>query len=237
MEPLTWSILIFVSWLASTISGIAGFGGSLLILPVFSHLVGAKQAIPILTIAWMMGNGSRAALGFKDIRWTPVLYFCLGAIPGALIGAKIFLDLPAAIVMKMIGVFLLVMLALQLWKKMPAIPVKWFLPVGFLVGFLSSLFGSAGPIGAAAFLSLNLPPAAYVASEAVTSLVIHGSKTLFWQHYRLITPPDALVGMVLGLAMIAGSATGKLFIKHLRPEHFRMVVYGMMFIAAISLLI
>ena len=83
MTLTIWLILLFVSWLASTISGIAGFGGSLIILPVFSYFIGAKAAIPILTIAWMMGNFSRAAFGFKEIQWKPVTYFCLGAVPAA----------------------------------------------------------------------------------------------------------------------------------------------------------
>jgi uncharacterized membrane protein YfcA len=64
-----WPSLLFVSWLASTISGIAGFGGSLIILTVFSRVIGAKAAISILTIAWMMGNFSRAAFNFREINW------------------------------------------------------------------------------------------------------------------------------------------------------------------------
>ncbi|MBM4177005.1 MAG: hypothetical protein FJ213_12680 [Ignavibacteria bacterium] len=75
---IEWIILITVAWIAATISGVAGFGGSLLILPVFSHVVGAKKAIPILTIAWLMGNLSRAAFGYRDIRWQPVGYFSMG---------------------------------------------------------------------------------------------------------------------------------------------------------------
>lgn len=110
---LTWLILLIVAWLVATISGIAGFGGSLVILPVFSHLIGAKKAIPILTVAWMMGNFSRAAFGYKEIQWKPVLYFCLGAVPAAIVGAKVFVELPAPVIMKAIGIFLLFILLLR----------------------------------------------------------------------------------------------------------------------------
>ena len=49
---------------------------------------------------------------------------------------------------------------------------------GGIVGLLSGLVGSAGPLGAAIFLSLGLPPVAYVASEAVTAFVMHGVKII-----------------------------------------------------------
>ncbi len=237
MSLLTWSILLSVSWLAATISGVAGFGGSLIILPVFSYIVGAKQAVPILTIAWMMGNIAKAVIGFSDIRWRPVNYFCLGALPGALLGARIFVDIPAAAVMKMIGVFLLGIVLLRQRKNLPTVPVSWFVPTGFIVGVCSSLFGSAGPLGAAAFLGLNLPATAYVASEAVTAVVMHAAKTVLWGQYRLISPADLMTGVILGLAMIVGSATGRLLIQRLDQKTFRIAVDVLMTIAAVSLLL
>jgi len=43
------------------------------------------------------------------------------------------------------------------------------------------MVGSAGPLGAAAFLSLNLSPTSYVASEAVTAVVMHLTKVMIYQ--------------------------------------------------------
>lgn len=62
-----WILLLVGGWLAATISGAAGFGGALLLLPVLTYVVGAKAAVPILTLAQLLGNLSRA--GF---RWVPV---------------------------------------------------------------------------------------------------------------------------------------------------------------------
>jgi hypothetical protein len=50
-------------------------------------------------------------------------------------------------------------------------------------GFLSGLVGSAGPLGAAIFLSLGLSPMAHVSTEAVTALAMHGVKMAVYQHY------------------------------------------------------
>lgn len=237
MTVSTWFILLFVSWLASTISGIAGFGGSLIILPVFSHLIGAKKAIPILTIAWMMGNLSRAGFGYKDIRWKPVIYFCIGAVPAAVLGARIFVELPSGLIMKAIGVFLLAIVVSRHLSVKYVLSEKLFIPWGALVGFLSSVLGSAGPIGAVAFLSLNLPPAAYVASEAVTAVMMHLTKTVVYGRYSLLTTYDLLTGFILGSAMVIGSWTARRFVKKISGKTFGFFVDMLLGAAALSLFI
>lgn len=237
MTIAMWLILVFVSWLAATISGVAGFGGSLIILPVFSFLIGAKKAIPILTIAWMMGNLSRAAFNYREICWRPVIYFCLGAVPASVIGARVFVELPPGIIMKVIAAFLLVIIVLRRFNVKYALGEKWFLPWGALVGFLSAILGSAGPIGAVAFLSLNLSPAAYVASEAVTAVMMHLTKTVVYGRYSLLTGPDVLAGVVLGGAMVLGSWTAKKFIKKISGKAFGYCVDALLFAAAVSLFI
>jgi uncharacterized membrane protein YfcA len=232
-----WILLIVISWIAATISGVAGFGGSLLILPVFSHIVGAKKAIPILTIAWMMGNLSRAAFGYRDIHWKPVRYFSLGAVPAAIIGSRLFVELPTELIMKGIGIFLLLVVLIRQTKWNRAIPQNWLIPVGAVVGFLSAVIGSAGPIGATAFLSLNLAPTAYVASEAVTAVLMHLTKSAIYGQYDLITTQDVGVGMILGLAMVVGSWTARRFLKQLSTRWFGRVVEGLLVVAAISLMV
>lgn len=237
MTITVWFILLFISWLAATISGIAGFGGSLIILPVFSFFIGAKKAIPILTIAWMMGNFSRAGFGYKEIKWKPVGYFCLGALPAAVLGSRIFVELPAGIIMKAIGIFLLAIVALRRLNIKYSLPGKWFIPWGALVGFLSAILGSAGPIGAVAFLSLNLAPTAYVASEAVTAVVMHLTKTIVYGRYSLLTAQDIVTGVILGLAMVAGSWTARRFIKNMSGKVFGYFVDTLLVVAAVSLFI
>jgi len=235
MTIAIWLMLLFISWLAATISGIAGFGGSLIILPVFSFLIGAKKAIPILTIAWMMGNLSRASFGYKEIRWKPVIYFCIGALPAAVLGARVFVELPSGLIMKAIGIFLLVVVALRHLKIKYRIAEKWFILCGALVGFLSAVLGSAGPIGAVAFLSLNLAPTAYVASEAVTAVVMHLTKTAVYGRYALLTRQDVIVGVILGFAMVIGSWTARRFIKKMSGTMFGYFVDILLVAAAFSL--
>ena len=154
-----WIFLLVCGWLAATVSGAAGFGGALLLLPVLTLTVGAKAAVPILTVAQLLGNLSRAGFGWRDIRWRPALLFSAGAVPASMLGSRLFVALPSASILRLIGVFLLVVVAMRHTTARRAKDAGMAVaPAGVAVGLLSAVAGSAGPLGAAVFLGLHLPP-------------------------------------------------------------------------------
>lgn len=95
---------------------------------------------------------------------------------------------------------------------------------GGLTGFLSGLAGSAGPLGAAFFLGLNLTATAYIASEALTALTMHLTKTIVYNKYSLIGQTELYYGLFIVVAMILGSWTGKKITEKLSREKFILLV-------------
>jgi uncharacterized membrane protein YfcA len=110
---------------------------------------------------------------------------------------------------------------------------------GSVVGFLSGLVGSAGPLGAVIFLSLGLTPVAYVASEAATALTMHGIKTLvyLYQHYIAFDRDFWLLAMMLSIAMTLGTWSAKRFIKRIPHEKFRRYDSFLLFVISSYMLI
>ena len=53
---LKFLLLFTGSFLAAAISGAAGFGGALLLLPLLSRTIGTTLAVPVLTLAQLIGN-------------------------------------------------------------------------------------------------------------------------------------------------------------------------------------
>ncbi len=218
-------LLILSSFAAAVISGVAGFGGSLLLLPVVTACVGSEVAVPVLTIAQLLGNFSRMAMGLKQIDWKPVGWFSLTALPLAAIGAFGFFLLPKDIVTRCIGavLILLVLLKLLLKKELPK-GKGTLLAGGAVTGGLSGLCGSGGPIGAAVFLSLGLSPVAYIASEAATATVMHILKTVVYSKLTDMTVKMLLIGIAMGIAMLAGTFIAHRFIKKMDKNKFQKYV-------------
>jgi hypothetical protein len=111
-------------------------------------------------------------------------------------------------------------LTVELGRVSPALLVVG----GGVVGFLSGLVGSAGPLGAAIFLSLGLPPTAYIASEATTALVMHGVKTVVYQHYIALDREFWFLALLMGIAMILGTWSAKRVIERMPQEFFQRFV-------------
>jgi hypothetical protein len=196
-----------------------------LLLPLLVATVGVREAVPLLTIAQLIGNLSRAGLGFSQIRWAPVGLFLLGAAPLSIVGALSFVQLPKDWVMRAIGAAILAFVALKYLGVLRAKPGSLTLILGgSVVGFLSGLVGSAGPLGAALFLSLGLPPVAYIASEATTAIAMHGLKTIIYQQYITLDRGFWFLAALMGVAMVLGTWSAKRYIERMPREKFQHFV-------------
>lgn len=233
-----WIVLILASFLAALISGAAGFGGALLLLPVITYYIGAEAAVPVITLAQLIGNLSRMASGLKQIKWSAVGWFCLTALPLSALGAFGFSVLPKDIVTRCIGGALVLLVVFQMVKLFELKANKKTLLIGGAVtGGLSGLAGSGGPIGAAVFLSLGLSPVAYIASEAATATAMHILKTIIYSRLSFLTAETLLLGLSMGAAMVAGTFAANRFIQRMDKGRFQKFVAVLLGIVGLYMLI
>lgn len=228
------TILFAGSFLAGLVSGAAGFGGSLLLLPIATACVGAETAVPVLTISQAMGNMARMTSGWKQIDWRSVGLFSLTSLPLAALGAFGFSVLPKAVVTRCIGLALIFLVLMKLVRKKDLPKGRSTLLVGGAVtGGLSGLCGSGGPIGAAVFLSRGLAPVAYIASEAATAMAMHLLKIVIYSKLTDLSPYDCLIGFGMGVCMIAGTYGARHFIKDMEKGKFQKYVAGLLCVVGI----
>lgn len=235
---MTFILLFLGGFLSAAISGAAGFGGALLLLPLLTKIVGTTMAVPVLTIAQLIGNLSRVYFGYKEISWRPVWLFIAGAVPMSIVGAFSFVAIPKDIVTKLIG---LAVLGFVILKHYQTIKIesndRMMIVGGGSVGLLSGLVGSAGPIGAVFFLSLNLSPVAYIASEAVTAVVMHLTKTIIYQKYLGIGFETLALGLFIGVAMVAGTWAGKKVLEQWPKKTFTKFVTFLLIVIGFQLIL
>src|SRR5881409_2770786 len=92
-----WLLLGGAAFLASTLAAVAGFGGAAVLLPALVAVFGVRDAIPILTVAQLIGNGSRVWFNRREVALPVVGWFALGAVPLALLGGLLFAAAPAPV--------------------------------------------------------------------------------------------------------------------------------------------
>src|ERR1039457_6151026 len=100
-------VLAIVALFAATLAAVSGFGGAAVLLPVLIVVFGVREAVPILTVAQLIGNGSRIWFNRRDLNWRVVAWFALGGVPMALLGGYLFATAPVSALTRLLGAFLL----------------------------------------------------------------------------------------------------------------------------------
>jgi uncharacterized membrane protein YfcA len=209
----------------AVLSAVAGFGGGVLLLPVFTALFGLRFAVPMLTLTQLASNGSRTWLNRRQLQWRLIGWFAAGAIPSAVVGGLLLTQAPLAPLQRLLGVFLLAVVA---WRRLAPQPGKpadpAFVAVGAGSGLGSALLGSVGPLTAPFFLAYGLTRAAYIGTEATAALTMHLTKVATYGAGNLLTAPVLLYALALTPATLLGAWIGKKIVGRISDKLFVTLV-------------
>lgn len=236
---MTGYIFVLIAGLAAgTISGIIGTGASILLLPIVVLQFGPQQAIPIMAIASVMGNIGKSLAWWRAINWRAFWAYSITGVPGAALGAKTLLELPASIVEIMLGLFFLLMIPARRWMRARDfhLPVWQLAIAGGVIGFLTGIVLSTGPLSIPAFAAIGLGKGALLSTEAVASLALMMSKVATFQQLGALPWPQIVQGLIVGGAMMAGSFIGKYVVDRMSIQTFEFLLDLMLLIAAITML-
>jgi uncharacterized membrane protein YfcA len=235
---LNFIFVLAVGLIAGTISGIVGTGSSIMLMPVLVYQYGPKQAVPIMALAAVMANFARILAWWREVDWRACAAYSLPGIPAAALGARTLLVLPSHTVDIAIGLFLIAMVPVRHWLFRHDLKARhWHLALGgAVIGYLTGIVVSTGPLSVPLFLFYGLTKGAFLATEAASSLGLFLSKSVTFQRFGALTPDIALKGLVAGSSLMFGAFIAKRFVVRLEPETFRLVMDGIMVVAGLSLL-
>lgn len=234
-----WLLLGTGALAASTLAAVTGFGGAAVLLPLLVLTIGVRDAVPLLTVAQLIGNGSRAWLNRGDLDFRVVRWFALGGVPLAFAGGLLFAKAPLPGLIRLLGLFLLLAVAWRRLGRRPSapLPLRSFALIGAASSFLSALVGSVGPLMAPFFLAFGLVKGAYIGTEALATVVMHATKLVAYRQAAVLTLPTTLVGLALGPLMILGSWAGKQVVDRLPVPWFVLLVEVTMTVAGILFIV
>jgi uncharacterized membrane protein YfcA len=239
LSPLDCLLLGGGAFVGSLLASVAGFGGAAIILPLLVVLFGVRDAIPILTVAQLIGNLSRVVFNRDKVDVKVVGWFALGGIPAAILGGLLFASAPLSFLIRLLGVFLLAVVVYRHVGNAAAlrVPKKGFAVLGAVFSFLSALLGSVGPIMIPFFLAYGLVKGALIGTEALATVVMHVTKLAVYGRAALLTLDGAVIGLILGTIMIAGSYVGKRILDRLPEKFFLVLVEAALLVAGVNFLV
>jgi len=238
-DPLNLLLLAGGAFVASALAAVTGFGGAAVLLPILVLIFGVRDAIPILTVAQLIGNGSRVWFNRSELVLPVVGWFALGGVPAALVGGVLFASAPLSFLKRLLGIFLLGTVAYRHLGKQRSLrlPLRGFAVIGAVFSFLSALLGSVGPIMAPFFLAYGLVKGAYIGTEAFATVVMHVTKLVAYGGTAILTLQSVAAGLALGPIMVLGSFIGKKILDRVPERLFVLLIEGTLLVAGLGFLI
>ncbi|MCA1372505.1 MULTISPECIES: sulfite exporter TauE/SafE family protein [unclassified Bradyrhizobium] len=235
---MAFLFVLAVGLVAGTISGIVGTGSSIMLMPVLVYAYGPKEAVPIMAVASVMANFSRILAWWREVDWRACAAYSVTGIPAAALGARTLLALPSHAVDLTIGLFLIAMVPVRHFLARHELKANlWHLAIGgALIGYLTGIVVSTGPLSVPLFLFYGLSKGAFLATEAASSLGLYFAKSVTFERFGALAGEVFIKGLIAGASLMSGAFIAKRFVLHLRPETFRLLMDAIMIVAGLSML-
>ena len=232
-EELILGLLTFVT---STVAGIVGIGGGMMLIAILPSFLPLNALIPVHGLTQMSSNLSRAVFGYKDIRTEVIPKFLLGSFCGISVFASIIYYISLEYVPLFIGVYIL----LSLWSDKFNEKIKRYESY-FLAGFfqtgLSIIVGATGPLTMTLLLKDYKDKDQVVATGAVLMGITHSLKVFVFIFFGFVFLDyiSILIAMIIGA--VAGSYAGTKLRNKVNGKKFLLILKLLLSALAIKLII
>ncbi len=205
-------------------------GGGILLLAVMFVFMDHSVAIPAHAAVQIASNGTRVLAFIKNVDWPALGRFAVGVVPGAVLGAGLLLTFgkieESEPYLKMIvGAYILLATFLPKPKKRAEAKTKWdFTLLGFVAGTAALTVGAVGPLIAPIFARHDFVKERLIATKAMCQILTHILKIPAFIFVLGLDVGDlGLLTAVMICMVIPGTLIGKRIVRHVTPDHFRIL--------------
>ena len=215
--------------IGNSLSGVAGFGGGVVVLPVLVWVYGPEVAVPVVAISQLIGTTTRVWLAREHMNWKVVGWFAAGSVPFALLGSFLFISADTDLLIRIMGggMIALVVLTQLPWAQRVKMTLWGFTPLGASAGFLAAVMGIPGPFAPVFFMAYGMVPLEYMASFSMSMLIIQVPKIAVYGSGELLTPLVAGLGLSLGIIAIGGAYFGARLLRRIPEKVFTVGINAM----------
>lgn len=236
---MSYLFVLVAGLISGAISGIIGTGSSIILLPILVSQFGAKQAVPIMAISSVLANVAKAIAWWRDIDWKAFAAYSITGIPAAALGACTLVKLPEHVVDVALGVFFLAMIPTRHWLHVRHFTISlWQLALaGAVIGFLTGIALSTGPLSVPAFTSYGLLRGPFLSTEAASSLGLMIAKAITFRQLGALPLSALLQGAIIGSSVMVGAFAGKAVVQRMSVHMFQHLLDVLLLGSGISLLL
>jgi uncharacterized protein len=235
---MDFALVLMLGLVAGTVGGVVGFGTSIMLMPALVLVFGPREAVPIMAIASIIANASRVAAWWREVDWRVTSAYSATGIPAAALGAKTLLTLSPGVVEMALGLFFIGMIPVRRWMARQHWTLNlWHMAgVGAVIGYITGIVVSTGPINAPFFLAYGLVKGAYLGTEAMGSLAVYVAKALTFRTFGALPLEIITKGLIIGSSLVGGAFIARRLVIRLDGARFRLMMDGLLGVAGLTML-
>jgi len=233
---MTELILGVITFLTSTVAGIVGIGGGMMLIAILPSFLPLNALIPVHGLTQMSSNLSRAIFGYRDVQYEVIPKFLLGSFIGIAIFAGILNFISLEYVPLFIGAYIL----LSLWSEKFNEKIKKYESY-FLAGFfqtgLSMVVGATGPLTMTLLFKDYKDKDKVVATGAALMSLTHILKVFVFMYFGFVFFDyiGIIVAMIIGA--VAGSWAGTQLRDKIDGKKFTIILKVLLTALAIKVIV
>jgi len=216
----TAAIVVASSFFTAALTASFGLGGGLALLAIMGAVMPPAAVIPVHGVAQLGSNASRLLLQRNSVVWPIVFWFTAGSAFGSIVGARLFVEVPEALLQALIGVFVLITVYGPKPKGFAPGKKTYFL-TGAASAVLSMFVGATGPIAAAMVGVARLDKLKTVATHAGAMTAQHALKSVAFGFVGFAYADWAAIIAAVVVMGFLGAAAGTRLLRNLPEDKFR----------------
>lgn len=219
---LTGALVALAVFCTSTLSGVFGMAGGLVLLAILLAMLPVATAIAVQGAIQIVANGSRAWFSREHIDWRVLAMICLGLGGAALVLYILRYTPDLATVCIAIGLMPILVWIPKDWLSLDASkPLHAFI-CGFLGGGLNLAVGASGPTVDIFFIRTAMDRRKIIATKAATQVISHASKVVFYGGLATaMGQGEWLLVLVAAPFAVAGTNLGYHILQRMSDDGFR----------------
>jgi uncharacterized protein len=236
LAPWQWLLGIFSAFMIGVAkTGAPGVGtmiAPLMVLTVGDARLAAAWALPVLSTADVF-----AVLYWRRHAEARQLFSLIPWVLVGIAGGAVALSLDEQIIRRIIGVIIVGMLLVYLWRRFrPAGQVEGNPAFyGVFAGFATTLANASGPVMNLYLLTKKLPKEKFVATGAWFFFVVNLLKSPVYAWYHLYSRASLLFDLLMVPAVLAGAMAGRWLIRHMPQHVFEVLVIALTAVSGLFL--
>ncbi|UYO97424.1 sulfite exporter TauE/SafE family protein [Microbacterium sp. M28] len=239
LTPLAWSLL----GLAALVAGLGKTaipGSATVSVVLFAAVLPARTSTAAMLLLFIVGDVFALIAYRRHAHWPTLVRLAPAVLAGLVLGFLFLAYGDDRIVRRAIGVILLLMIAVTLWRRRrAATPVGGRMlgaTYGTLAGFTTMVANAGGPVMSMYFLATRTPVQVFLGTSAWFFAIVNLVKVPFLAGIGLFTPEVLLMDLLLTPLVVIGALVGLKLAKRMPQQLFDRLVIILTIVGAVYLL-